>query len=118
MRDGLQILLIDDDEELLRTLCRVLVRAGHHVMTRTSVRDAQEIVGAGEFDVVISDYWMADGTGAEIASELRRVRPSTRLVFLTGDCACPSDGVVVLHKPVRTSELLQVIRNPATNRDT
>ena len=110
---GLRVLLVDDNREVLQTLRRILTRAGHNVITQTSVHGAYEIVGSHELDVVISDYWMADGTGVEVANELQRIQPSARLLLLTGDgsSSIDGDGFVVLHKPVHAHEILRAISN-------
>jgi two-component system, cell cycle sensor histidine kinase and response regulator CckA len=106
------VLLVDDDEVVLRSLRRVLERAGHVVIARSTVHEAREVVCSHELDVVISDYWMADGTGAELATEVERVRPDARLLFLSGDHGSfHAGGVSVLQKPVRVADLLRALRN-------
>jgi len=116
--EGLRVLLVDDDEVVLRVLCRILVRAGCDVIALTSVRDAATTIRESPLDVLVTDCWLRDGTGMELAETLRRAQPGVRVVYLTGDGIRDACGAVVLEKPVRSSALLAALRRPTRRLQT
>ena len=85
-QDGptLRLLLVEDHEPTLAVLRRLLLRAGHHVVTAGSVASAVAAAEAGEFDVVVSDLGLPDGTGFDLIGKLRTLRPGLRGIALSG----------------------------------
>jgi PAS domain S-box-containing protein len=69
-RRGLRVLLAEDDAATAATAANVLRRQGHVVTTATSLSRALAVVSE-EFDVVVSDIELGDGSGLEL---MRRVR--------------------------------------------
>ena len=109
---SVRILLVDDDPNLLKTLVRVLRRAGHEVWGCGSPGEAlAEIDHAPHFDLVITDLNLAEGTCNELLGEARRRSPRTRLMVLTGGAAPEwiAADVSVHAKPIGTAELLRAI---------
>ncbi|MEM1415639.1 MAG: PAS domain S-box protein [Myxococcota bacterium] len=113
---GARVLLVEDEDAVRRTTRRVLVRAGHAVETaRNGVLGLERWrAEEGGFDVVVTDIRMPELSGIELATRLLGERPGQPIVFLTGFAA---DGIPedvarharVVHKPFRTSELLEAI---------
>ncbi len=66
-----RLLLVDDHAPTLKVLSLLLRRAGHEVVTATTVAEALAAAAAGSFDGVISDLGLPDGTGAELMEQLR-----------------------------------------------
>jgi PAS domain S-box-containing protein len=66
----LRVLLAEDDEATVETAANVLRGHGHEVRTATSLSRALE-AATDEFDVVVSDIDLGDGSGLEL---MRRVR--------------------------------------------
>jgi PAS domain S-box-containing protein len=66
----LRVLLAEDDAATVETTARVLRRQGHVVRTATSLRRALE-AASGEFDVVVSDIDLGDGSGLELMRTVR-----------------------------------------------
>ena len=54
------ILLVDDEEKILRALGRALRDAGHAVVETASPRQAQRLLGERTFDVVVVDNMMPE----------------------------------------------------------
>ncbi len=69
-----RILLIEDHEPTLLVLSRFLKRAGHEVVTANCVKDALDHLEGTEFDLVISDLGLPDGTGIGLMRQLRQTR--------------------------------------------
>ncbi len=70
----LRILLVEDNEDSLRVLARLLRSRGHDVACAETVASAIAAAGSGSFDLLISDLGLPDGTGLDV---LRGVREQT-----------------------------------------
>jgi signal transduction histidine kinase len=68
---ALRILLVDDHEDTCVALERLLMRRGHLVAAMRNVRSAMEAAGRNQFDLLISDIALPDGTGMELMANLR-----------------------------------------------
>src|SRR3954466_1050011 len=63
------ILLVDDEEKILRTLGRALRDAGHAVVETASPRHGQRLLAERTFDVVIVDNVMPELSGLDLIRE-------------------------------------------------
>jgi DNA-binding NarL/FixJ family response regulator len=80
--------LIVDDERLFAELLRVAMRNAEDievVAVEHDVRSAIAALDEARPDVVLADYHMPDGTGADLARAVRSSHPETAIVVLTGD---------------------------------
>lgn len=66
-----RILLVDDHLDTLRILTRLLRRWGYNVTTADGVMSALRQASGQEFDLLISDLGLPDGSGRDIMRELR-----------------------------------------------
>jgi len=64
------VLLVDDEEKLVRNLGRALRDEGHEVATATSAAEAQRLLSGRPFDVLVVDNRMPDRTGLELIRDL------------------------------------------------
>lgn len=71
---GLRILLVEDHEDTLMMMARLLKLFGHTVETAGSVREAVDLGHAREFDLLISDIGLPDGSGLDIIRDLKPQR--------------------------------------------
>ncbi len=80
----LSILVVDDEESILRVMRELL--SGQQVVVAGSGRQAIEQLEAREFDLVFCDLVMPELTGVEVHERLKALRPGheTRIVFMTG----------------------------------
>jgi diguanylate cyclase (GGDEF)-like protein/PAS domain S-box-containing protein len=81
---GLTILLLDDEENILRSLVRLLRRDGYTVLTANSAREAFEQLGKRNVQVVVSDQRMPDISGTEFLSQVKALYPETIRLVLSG----------------------------------
>jgi PAS domain S-box-containing protein len=72
----LRILLVEDNLDTLRVLERLLKRNGHDVAAADGVLAARRLAEGREFDLLISDLGLADGSGLELIRQLAASRPS------------------------------------------
>ena len=70
-----RILLVDDHEDTLEFMSRFLTLCGHKVVTASTYRKALSVGGQQEFDLVISDVGLPDGSGYELMPALQALSP-------------------------------------------
>ena len=86
-----RILIIDDEEMVLRSLTRILRE--HDVQGAASAGEALGWIDAGqEFDLILTDLMMPTMTGMEFYEKLlaRHPRLASRVVFMTGGTMAPA----------------------------
>jgi two-component system response regulator RegA len=78
------LLIVDDDAPLCQRLARAMERRGFVVSTADSV--AAGVAGATAHPpaFAVVDLRLGDGSGLDVVSALRNVRPGSRIVVLTG----------------------------------
>ncbi len=81
-----RILLVDDEEELVRVEKKVLERRGYSVTAITSSTKALDLFRAqpDEFDIVLTDQTMPEMTGLRLSEELLKIRPDLPIILATG----------------------------------
>lgn len=77
------LLLVDDEERVVRTL-KSLFRSEYKVFTSTNGNEAIEIVKNEPIQVVVSDQRMPLMTGVELLRSVKTVSPNTMRILLTG----------------------------------
>jgi DNA-binding NtrC family response regulator len=83
MNDKANILLVDDEERVLRSL-EMLFRNRFKVYTTTDGNEAVDICRRDRIHVVVSDQRMPAITGVEVLRRAREVSPNTMRLLLTG----------------------------------
>ena len=78
---GLRILLVEDHADTVRMLSRLLRMEGHAVETAVSVESALRLVEKAEFDLVISDIGLPDGSGLDMMRQLQSKYPLKGIVL-------------------------------------
>jgi len=79
------VLVVDDEEAVLRFVDRVLRDAGYKTVIATSGAEAIEIAKkVGELGAVVTDVMMPGMTGDELARLLRQTQPAIKVLYLTG----------------------------------
>ena len=68
---SLRILFVEDDPTTRTVLARLLRKAGHVVSTAASVRDGIDRANNGEFDLLVSDIGLPDGSGLDIMCQTK-----------------------------------------------
>jgi len=74
-RQPMRILLVEDHEDSNRSLTNLLRRRGYHVQSALNFQSAVDLSATEEFDVLISDLALPDGSGIDLMQTLRSERP-------------------------------------------
>ena len=80
---SLRILVVEDHGETRQTLSRLLGHFGHQISVADCTQSALEIVDSQQFDVVLSDIGLPDGSGYEVIAHAKR-KQLLKGVALTG----------------------------------
>ena len=110
------ILMVEDEEQVLNTNCRMLRRRGYDVRTAQTAAEAYHQLEEQLPDLLILDIMLPDGNGLDIC---RRFREKTMnpVLFLTGKSdirdrveGLQQGGDYYLTKPYNFDEFLAVIQ--------
>ena len=77
------ILCIDDDEISLRVRKLLLVSVGLTVLTANSAEGGFELFKQNPIELVIADHFLSGKTGAEIAKEMKELKPEVPILILS-----------------------------------
>jgi diguanylate cyclase (GGDEF)-like protein len=78
------LLLLDDEENMLRSLVRLFRRDGYKVLTANTVREAFDLLASNTVQVIVSDQRMPDMSGTEFLAKVRELYPDTVRMVLSG----------------------------------
>ncbi|GHT03322.1 acetoacetate metabolism regulatory protein AtoC [Planctomycetales bacterium] len=112
------ILLIDDHAAIRETLTEVLTDAGHSIVAAENQTHALAKLAERDFDLVLTDLMLPDGSGMEILAQSQKNSPTTPVVMITGHGSI-SNAVEAtrlgafdyLTKPVDLNKLRVTVRN-------
>jgi len=114
--NGETILVVDDEESLVRLAEEVLASLGYEPIGCVGASAALRLFHAApqRFDAVLTDAIMPEISGLELLAELRRVRPELPAILVSGyggpdlNAAATAAGArAVLMKPLSTADLAQ-----------
>lgn len=101
-------LLVDDEEIVRMSTADMLADLGFAVIEASSAEEALRLVEEGAmFDLLLTDHLMPGMSGTELARELRRRRPATPALLISGYAETDGvdPGMPRLVKPFRKDEL-------------
>ncbi len=114
---AVRILLLEDDESLADGLIYSLEKKEYDVQLSGSVREAKQLLGEKEYDLLLLDVALPDGTGFEVCEMLRAKGNQTPIIFLTASDdeihvirGLDSGGDDYITKPFRLGELFSRIQ--------
>ncbi|MBL8137884.1 MAG: sigma-54-dependent Fis family transcriptional regulator [Acidobacteria bacterium] len=120
MTPGGRVLLVDDEEKILKTLGRALRDEGHDVTTASRALDGERLLAEQAFDVLIIDYRMPDRSGIDVVKELVATtadgeRPAIVMMTAHGSVENAVEAMKLgahdyLQKPFEVDELLLTAR--------
>jgi len=84
------VLCIDDAEIALRVRKLLLTDAGYNVLTAASGEEGLELFKQHPVELVIADHFLSDKTGAEIAAEMRALKPQVPILIVSAAAEAPS----------------------------
>jgi two-component system cell cycle sensor histidine kinase/response regulator CckA len=119
VRRGCETVLLCEDEAPVRVLAReILLRQGYRVI---EAKDGPEALQLGaqlaDVDLLLTDVVMPKLSGRQLAEQLRRIRPTLKVLYMSGytDDAIVRHGVLIdelefLAKPLTPESLSRKVR--------
>lgn len=113
-----RILIIDDDPHFLRVLQRILSGEKFVVTATSNPCEVVELLRSSNFNLIICDLRMPDCDGLNILQLIRNAGNEVPVIILTayGEVdtyleAMNAGATEYLNKPIKSDELVQVVRN-------
>ena len=80
-----RVLVVDDEEAIVRFVTRVLGSGGYETCSAAGGTEALRVAAqSGPFDVLLTDLRMPDMNGDELARQLRLAEPNLKVLYFTG----------------------------------
>lgn len=121
------ILLVDDDENILKSLARMLRAEGYRILTARSAKEGLMKLEDEDYevDLVISDHMMPTMTGIDFLKRVRVEYPHVLTIMLTGHSevgtaikAINEVGIYkFILKPWNNDDLLQTVKRALELKD-
>jgi two-component system, NtrC family, sensor kinase len=121
--DRLRVMIVDDDDMMLRSMARSLRDRFECIPVRSVDAARTSLSRDDRIDVLVADVVMPGQTGLDFYQELLRERPdlAARTVFFSGGISSESlrvaleqTGRPILPKPVDFARFVEVVRQVAT----
>jgi DNA-binding NtrC family response regulator len=118
-----RILIIDDDPGLAEVILMLLTGEGYRVEHAATVRAGLAQVAASEFDLVITDLKLPDGTGVEAIRPIKEIRGDLPIILMTSYSSVESaidalrNGAVdYIIKPFDNADFLHAVERALNER--
>ncbi len=111
------IIIVDDDAQVLRSLCFLLETEGYHVLTFGSAEELLEQPELPDNVCLVVDYRMPIMNGLDLLTRVRAKHPNVPALLITGypdetiESRAGKLGIKVVRKPHLDDGLLQGIRD-------
>src|SRR6202171_895478 len=121
----IRVLIVEDHRVVAEGMAALINHQGDMQVVGEAGSVAECVLAAAELgpDVVLLDFRLPDGTGAEAAAAIREIRPEAKLIFLPREdsdaarfAAVQSGASAFIHKSKAASEVVAAIRDVARGR--
>jgi len=126
MPERVKVLVVDDEEVVLRSVRKVLKNDEEHefqIDAALSAAEGLDFMRGGKYDVVVTDLMMPGIDGLEFIDRIRRGHSETRIVMITGYAtmrtalqALRKGAFDYIAKPFTKEELRSVVKNAARQK--
>ena len=109
------ILVVDDDEDVLKVVVAILQRAHFRVLSARNGPDAIKVAAQTDekIDLLLSDLDMPQMSGADLGETLKKTRPDVRVMLMSGgakgNLLVLNYGWAFIQKPFVAVKLVQMI---------
>jgi NtrC-family two-component system response regulator AlgB len=78
-----RLLIVDDEKNIRANLASFFQSIGHQAEAAESGRQARAMIDAAPFDLVLTDFRMAEMNGLELLAEIKKRRPECLVILMT-----------------------------------
>jgi DNA-binding NtrC family response regulator len=80
-----KILVVDDEDLILASVERVLAKAGYSISCARDMKELDEALADGPFDLLITDIFIREGGSlGEVIEKVRETSPSVKVLKMSG----------------------------------
>jgi DNA-binding NtrC family response regulator len=115
--EKIKVLVIDDEQIVLDSVHKILTQEQFEVDTAISSRKGLDLAIQKEYDLVLTDIRMPEIGGMRVLRDIKRARPSTTVVIITGYATVQSavqamklGATDYIEKPFTPEELVEAVR--------
>lgn len=111
-----KVLIVDDDESILKILSKFLSKKNFHVITAKNGLIACEIIKKEKIDIVFLDIFMPQMNGEDFLDIALKINPKLKVIVISGDAEETSIRMLkkgafdYIHKPINFKRLENLIR--------
>jgi DNA-binding NtrC family response regulator len=111
-------ILLVEDEQIIRVLCRRLLGEGYDLTMVDGVTEARRMILEKNWDLLITDLRLPDGDGIDVIEALRARDARCKVIIVTGS-PTPEDRLMrikeasvshYINKPFEVDSLLEAVR--------
>jgi formate/nitrite transporter len=120
-----KMLIIDDEEIVLRSCRKIFEAEGFDVVTTTSPQEGLKLVSESSFDVILVDWMMPGFDGMDVVEEIDRRSPNSAVVMISGyptvgraTEAMKRGAMDYVAKPFKPEEILMVVKKAVRRKVT
>jgi DNA-binding response OmpR family regulator len=102
----MRILYLEDDPDSRQLIVVLLAQQGHEVVSAATLAECLSQVTDDQFDLVILDNWLDDGSGIEACRQIRSFDKETPVLFYSAaayesdiECAMSAGAQAYVVKP-------------------
>jgi diguanylate cyclase (GGDEF)-like protein len=111
-----RILIVEDDSFFREVFTDLLQEDGYSVEVAASGEEALEMIGTGNYHLVVTDLVMRDVSGLDILSAVKRLDPAVDVIMVTGHAnvetaiyALKNGATDYLIKPINHDEFRHIV---------
>jgi len=109
------VLFVSHDADLCAVAARILPHAGHEVTTAAHAGHATLACAKRDFDVLVVENQMPDGSGREVIDRIRRYCPGVQVVRLCDPVSTIVGSGIAVVRPFTSDDLLDAVIESAAN---
>lgn len=122
--DPTAVLVVDDDEEVLKTASEALRRGGYEPVMAASATQAHDALANSAFPAAVVDIFLPDGRGLDLITEVHERDPQAVAIVVTGYASLDTALAALrlgayeyLCKPFTGDQLLRALRRGLERRE-
>ena len=112
------ILVVDDEKEIQHIIKMILKGKGYEISLASNVDEALLLLKKETFNLLITDYLMADKTGLDLIYETKKSYPDMVTILITGsgnrnlfsEAINKGDIFSVIEKPFKSKYLQETVK--------
>ncbi|MDO8137684.1 MAG: diguanylate cyclase [Candidatus Brocadiales bacterium] len=123
-REKPNVLVVDDEETILKSLSLTLQEGGYDVTVAKTGSEGLEKLGKNRYDAIIVDYKLPDIDGLEIAKAIRDRDRKVSLIIITAYIPAETADISIrlgnynfLEKPLEGETVLSTLKRSLISRD-